>query len=255
MMPTAITRDVNAAMGKGELTFLPRLNIDIERARQQHQQYQMALARLGCDVHQVPTGQGLADSVFIEDTAIVLDELAILCRPGAVSRRPEVAEVETTLAAYRSLACITGPGTLDGGDVLTVGKTIFAGLSSRSNKKGIRQLSDIVAPHGYSVTTVETAQCLHLKSAISQVSVDTLLLNPEWIESSAFSHFNLIKVDQREPHAANALLVGQSIIYPTSFPATRDKLLQRGITIEAVDVSEVQKAEGAVTCCSLVLNG
>jgi dimethylargininase len=249
---TAITREVNAALGDSELTFLPRVRIDIALALQQHQQYQSALSSLGCEIVTLPTEPGLADSVFIEDTAMVLDEIAVLCRPGAASRQPEVAGVEDVLKQYRPLASIQPPGTLDGGDLLRVGKVIYAGLSTRSNQSGIEQLRSIVADHGFSVKTVETTKCLHLKSAVSEVAPGSLLINPDWISRSVFRDCDLIDVDKKEAHAANALRVGRSVIYPSSFPRTMEKLVARDIAVTPVNVSELQKAEGAVTCCSLI---
>ena len=251
-MLTAITREVNAAIGSCELTFLSRTGIDADLALEQHQQYQSALSSLGCEIVSLPTEPGMADSVFIEDTAIVLDEIAVLCRPGAASRQPEVAGVEGILQQYRTLASIRSPGTLDGGDLLCIEKVIYAGLSTRSNQSGIEQLRSIVADYGFSVKSVETTKCLHLKSAVSKVAPGTLLINPDWISKSAFADYELIDVDKDEAHAANALLVGRSLIYSSSYPRTRERLLASGIVVVPVDVSEVQKAEGAVTCCSLV---
>lgn len=251
-MLIAITREVNAAIGSCELTFLPRVKIDTGVALQQHQQYQAVLSSLGCEVVTVSTEPGLADSVFIEDTAIILDEIAVLCRPGAESRQPEVAGVASVLQEYRSIASIQPPGTLDGGDLLRIGKVIYAGLSTRSNQSGIEQLSSIVANYGFSVRTVETTKCLHLKSAVSEVAPGSLLINSDWISRAAFKGCELIDVDREEPHAANALLVGRSVIYPSSFPRTRERLEKRGIDVIPVDMSELQKAEGAATCCSLI---
>ena len=251
-MLTAITRDVNAGIGNCELTFLSRVNIDVDLALQQHQQYQSILTSLGYEIVTVPTEPGLVDSVFIEDTAMVLDEIAVMCLPGAKSRRAEVAGVADVLQQHRTLASIQPPGTLDGGDLLRVGKVIYAGLSARSNKSGIQQLRNIVADYGYSVETVETAKCLHLKSAVSEVAPGSLLINPDWICRSAFGNCELIDVDEAESHAANALRVGKGVIYPSSFPRTTEKLVRRGINVTSIDLSELQKAEGAVTCCSLI---
>jgi dimethylargininase len=213
----AVTREINADFGNCELTFLPRVNIDMALAAQQHQQYQAALSSLGCKLVVVPTAPGLADSVFIEDTAIVLDEIAVLLRPGAASRRPEVAGIEPVLKQHRALRSIQPPGTVDGGDLLRIDKHIFAGLSTRTNENGIEQLRQVVADYGYSVKSVETAKCLHLKSAVSEVAPGTL-----------------------------------RIVYPASFPRTADKLETRGINLISVDLSELQRAEGAATCCSLI---
>jgi dimethylargininase len=253
MALTAITREINADIGSCELTFLPRINIDLALAQGQHQRYQSTLASLGCEIVVVPTEPGLPDSVFIEDTALVLDEVAVLCRPGAASRRAEVAGVEEALRPFRTTRSIEAPGTVDGGDLLRVGNSIFAGLSTRSNQYGIDQLRDIVSNYGYSVTTVETTKCLHLKSAVSEVAPGMLLINPDWISTSAFNDYELIEVDKEESHAANALRVEQTVIYPSSFPRTMEKLGAHGIDVAAVNLSELQKAEGAVTCCSLVL--
>ena len=248
----AITREINTAIGGCELTFLPRVSIDIALALQQHQHYQSVLSSLGCDNVVVPTAPGLADSVFIEDTAIVLDEIAVMLLPGAVSRRPEVAGVEDVLQQHRTLRSIQPPGTLDGGDLLRIDNIIFAGLSTRSNQSGIEQFRHIVTDYGYSVETVETTMCLHLKSAVSEVGPGTLLINPDWISSSAFRDYELIYIDDEEVHAANALRIGRSVICPSSFPRTIEKLVTRGINVIPVDLSELQKAEGAVTCCSLI---
>jgi len=248
----AVTRELAAAIANCELTFLPRSKIDFARAQQQHLDYQSALSSLGCEVVVVPAPPGLADSVFIEDTALVLDDIAVMLRPGVASRQPEVAGVADVLRQYKPLKTIEPPGTIDGGDLLRLGNTIFAGLSTRSNQSGIQQLRDIVADFGMTVETVETTKCLHLKSAVSEVAPGTLLINTDWISSSAFKDFELIPVDKEETHAANALRIGKDLIYPSSFPRTMDALVSRGIDVLPVDLTELQKAEGAVTCCSLI---
>ena len=248
----AVTREMTAAIGNCELTFLRRSAIDFARAQQQHLDYQSALSSLGCEVIVVPASPGLADSVFIEDTALVLDDIAVMLRPGVASRQPEVAGVADVLRQYKPLKTIEPPGTIDGGDLLRVGNTIFAGLSTRSNQSGIQQLRDIVADFGMTVETVETTKCLHLKSAVSEVAPGTLLINTDWISSAAFQDFELIPVDKEESHAANALRIGKNLIYPSSFPRTMDALVHRGIDVLPVEITELQKAEGAVTCCSLI---
>ena len=249
----AITREVNSAIGSCELTFLRRGRIDTALALQQHKNYQSMLSSFGCEIVVVPTEPGLADSVFIEDTAMVLDEIAVLLWPGAASRRPEVTGVEAVLRQYRTLASIQPPGTLDGGDLLRIDNVIFAGLSTRSNQSGIEQFRNIVRDYGFSVKTVKTTKCLHLKSAVSEVAPGTLLINPDWVSGSAFGDYALIDVDKEESHAANALLVGRNVMFPASFPRTTDKLVKRGINVTPIDLSELQKAEGATTCCSLIL--
>jgi len=254
MRTVAVTRELTAAIGNCELTFLHRSAIDFALAQQQHRDYQSALSSLGCEVVVVPAPPGLADSVFIEDTALVLDDIAVMLRPGVASRQPEVAGVAEVLQQYKPLKAIEPPGTIDGGDLLRVGNRIFAGLSTRSNQSGIQQLRDIVSDFGMTVETVETTKCLHLKSAVSEVAPGTLLINTDWISSSAFKDFELIPVDKEETHAANALRIGKNLIYPSSFPRTMDVLVNRGIDVVPVDLTELQKAEGAVTCCSLIFS-
>jgi dimethylargininase len=254
MRTVAVTRELTAAIGNCELTFLHRSAIDFGLAQQQHRDYQSALSSLGCEVVVVPAPPGLADSVFIEDTALVLDDIAVMLRPGVASRQPEVAGVAEVLQQYKPLKAIEPPGTIDGGDLLRVGNRIFAGLSTRSNQSGIQQLRDIVSDFGMTVETVETTKCLHLKSAVSEVAPGTLLINTDWISSLAFKDFEMIPVDKEETHAANALRIGKNLIYPSSFPRTMNALVNRGIDVLPVDLTELQKAEGAVTCCSLIFS-
>lgn len=248
----AVTREVSRSITQCELTHLARAQIDLELARAQHQHYQRALVELGCKVVSLPEQPSLPDSVFVEDVAIVLDECAVITRPGAKSRRPETDSVASKLREYRKLVFIEAPGTLDGGDVLRVDRGLYVGLSGRSNQAAVDQLRELISPYGYTVKAVEVSGCLHLKSAVSQVAENTLLANPRWVKPVDFEAAEWLEVDPAEAYAANTLLIGKSIIYPNSFPRTRQRLEQHGIPVVAVDVSELQKAEGAVTCCSLV---
>ena len=248
----AITRDVSPSLGACELSYVPRHPIDIDQAMAQHAAYRAALAALGCRVVALPAQPDLPDAVFVEDVALVLDEVAILTRPGAESRRAEGASVAEVLAGYRPLRAIEAPGTLDGGDVLRVGRTLYVGQSARSNAAAIAQLRELLSPHGYEVMGVPIHGCLHLKSAVTQVADDTLLVQPAWVDPAAFAAFRLIAVDPGEEHAANGLRVGAGVIHPACFPRTRQRLEAAGIDVCAVDLSELQKAEGATTCCSLL---
>jgi dimethylargininase len=248
----ALTREISPAMQHCELTYLSRVNINLKLARKQHHAYEQTLARLGCQLVTLPAEPDLPDSVFVEDAAIVLDEIAIITRPGALSRRPETAAIADALRPYRELAFIEAPGTLEGGDVLRIGKVLYVGRSSRSNDTGIEQLSNIIAPYGYRVIPVAVRGCLHLKSAVTQVGAHILLVNRHWVNPDYFEGMNFIEVHPDEPGGANALLIGETIIYPASNKSTLARLKQHRIAVEVVDVSEVEKAEGAVTCCSLV---
>ncbi|MBU6421393.1 MAG: dimethylargininase [Gammaproteobacteria bacterium] len=250
----AISREVSLCITECELTHLARTSIDLERARAQHRQYEELLVKLGCELIRLPVEPELPDSVFVEDAAIVLDELAVITRPGAESRRAEISSIADVLKQYRKLFHIKPPGTLDGGDVLRVNKTLYVGLSARSNPEGIEQLRSILAPFGYSVTAVELHDCLHLKSAVTQVADNTLLINRAWADARVFDSHKLIEVDPSEPFAANSLLVGNTVIYPAAFPKTRKRLEARGINMRTVDASELAKAEGGVTCCSLIFS-
>ncbi len=348
-MPVAITRGVSASLASCELTHLARAPIDLNLACAQHAAYEAALERAGCRVVCLPPLDDCPDAVFVEDVAVVLDEIAIVTRPGAESRRGEVESVARALGGYRSVRRIEPPGTLDGGDVLRLGRRIYVGLSGRSNQSGIEQLGAMLAPHGYEVTAVPVTGCLHLKSAVTEVALGVILVNPEWVNAATFVDVEVIEVDPAEPYAANGLFIASppaapapaeppalsanlprvvipgpdpsacplgaegraapgirpwiptsagmtpgtpracpsaswptrwdeaapspesrfptpdeshlcvrlppshsTLIYPASFPRTRARLEAHGIRLEIVDVSELQKAEGAVTCCSLV---
>ena len=185
-MKIAITRQVSPAINQCELTHITREPINYERACNQHKQYEDALRSLGIDVISLNAEADLPDSVFVEDVALVLDDCAIMLNPGATSRRPEVATVEKALAPYREIFRIQPPATVDGGDILRVGKSIYVGLSSRSTEEAIEQMKVILEPRDYQVRGVRVTGCLHLKSAVTQVSTDTLLINPEWISKDDF---------------------------------------------------------------------
>jgi dimethylargininase len=253
-MLLAITREISPAIAKCELTYLAREPIDLELARAQHRQYTECLAQLGCTVQQLPAEAELPDSVFVEDTAVVLDEVALITRPGADSRKPETESTARALAPYRQLLRLTAPGALDGGDVLRCGRELFVGLSGRSNQAGIDQMTSLLRPFGYRVTSVNVNGCLHLKSAVTEVAKNTLLINSRWIDPAPLSGKKLIEVDDAEPFGANALLINDTVLYPSHFPATRRILEANGIEVITVDASELGKAEGGVTCCSLIFN-
>ncbi|PKN95247.1 MAG: dimethylargininase [Chloroflexi bacterium HGW-Chloroflexi-6] len=250
----AITRAISPRFNECELTHLQRAPIDLALAHSQHRQYEDALRALGLEVISLPAMADLPDSVFIEDTALVLDEVAVLTRPGADSRKAEVDSIAEALAPYRRLIRIEAPGSVDGGDILRLGKTIHVGLSTRSNQSAIQQMQSALGPYGYTVRSVPVTGCLHLKSAVTQAGEDTLLINPAWVEKSHFPGWKLIEVDPREPSAANIVLTPGGAIYPQHFPLTQARLSAAGIRLTIVPATEVAKAEGAVTCCSLIFS-
>lgn len=255
-MPIAITREVSPRFNECEITHIERAPIDIDLARAQHEEYVRALKSVGCgcNVVELPAEPDLPDSVFVEDTAFLLPEVAVITRPGADSRKPEVPSIIRALAPLKKLVYLREPATLDGGDVLVLGKRIYIGLSTRSNRDAIDQLNTLLNEYGYSVTGVQLHDCLHLKTAVSRVDDNTLLINKNWLDIHHFEDFKWIEVHPDEPLAANCLPVGESIIYPTAFPKTRARLEEAGYRVLTVDVSELAKAEGAVTCCSLIID-
>ncbi len=252
-MPIALVRPPGPALDRCALTYLKRAPIDIIAAQAQHAEYVRTLTGLGCRVQGLPESS-LPDAVFVEDTAVVLDELAILARPGEPTRRPEVDDVEAALAEYRPVARIRPPGTLDGGDVLQVGRTLFVGTSRRTNGPGQAMLRALVAPLGYAVRSVPLYDCLHLKSAASTVADRTLLVNPAWVAPGVFEGFETLIVDRGEPFAANVLRVADALLMPAEHERTRARLEQRGIPVSPVPFAELMKAEAGVTCCCLLVH-
>lgn len=249
----ALTREISPAIARCELTHLRRVPIDLGRAREQHAEYERALERAGCAVERLGTDDAMPDSVFIEDTAVVLKELAIITRPGAESRRDERAAVREALRDHRSIQMIVGPGTIDGGDVMVIGRRVYIGQSTRTNDAGIAQMEKCVKPMGYSVMPVPVTKCLHLKSAVTALGSHTVLLNPEWISAEHFREYDRVSVDAREPYAANALMIDGRVIYAAEFPRTKEAIERAGFEVDAVPLSELAKAEGAVTCGSLIV--
>jgi dimethylargininase len=249
----AITRGVSPAIADCELTHQARRPIDFDAATRQHAEYENVLAALGCRVERLAADPAAPDCVFVEDVALVFDELAVLTRPGAASRRRETPAVAAALGAYRELVTIDD-GTLDGGDVLIAGRAVYAGLTTRTDADGVAALAAAIAPAGYAVTPVPVDGILHLKSAASVVAPGLLLADPEHVDPAVFAGFEVVPVADGESPAANALRVGDTVLLPTGFPATRRLLEDRGLTVRAVENGELAKAEGGLTCCSLIFD-
>jgi dimethylargininase len=253
-MLTAITRKVSPAIVNCELTFVARAPIDLAKALEQHRAYEQVLEKFGAKVISLPAEASLADSMFVEDPAIVLDELALIFPLGTESRRAEAASLAKALSPFRELNYVQLPGTAEGGDILRVGRNLFAGRSKRTNEDGIRQLRSIVEDYGYTVTAVRVSGCLHLKSAVTFLGRNTLLANRERFDASWMSGFEWIDIAPEELHAANALAFGDTVILPASFPLTRARIEARGFQVLPLDISELQKAESGLTCSSLLFN-
>jgi len=251
-MLTAITRDVSPALDRCELTFLERQKIDLFQAVDQHRRYRDCLVELGVKVITLPADPELPDSVFVEDPAVVVDEVAVIARMGAESRRAEAEALADALAPFRPLRRMHAPATLDGGDVVRVGWRVFVGLSGRTNPEGIRQLGEHLEPLGYSVTAVEFSGCLHLKSACCSLGGGLLLANREWVDTEAFEGLRIVDVAPEEPAAGDVLEIGGTLIIPAAFPLTAERLARLGRRVVPLDVSELMKAEAGVTCMSVL---
>jgi dimethylargininase len=249
---TAITRSISPAMNQCELAYLPRQAIDIARADGQHRQYESCLRELGVRVISLEPEPDLPDAVFVEDPAVVVDEVAVLTRMGAEPRRREAQSLARALAPFRPLRWLREPATLEGGDVMRVGRTLYVGASVRTNAEGIRQLAEALSPFGYEVRAVEVRGCMHLKTGCTYLGERTLLANRGWIDAGAFQGFRIIDVAPAEPWAANVLRIGDTLVMPDAFPATASLLERQGWKVRALDTSELMKAEAGMTCMSIL---
>ena len=246
----AITRGLAKTIQHAQMTFVEWERIDYLLAAFQHDWYRKLLSSLGYELVNLPADDAYPDCVFIEDTAIVLDDVAVITRPGAESRRGETRAVADALEQYRPLVHIEAPATIDGGDVLVTDDKIYVGLSTRTNEAAIGQLRYHTRRE---VVPVPVTGCLHLKTAVTRVSRDTLLINRDFVDAALFDGWKLIDVDPAEPMGGNALLLGDVVIYPEELPKTRARLAAAGLDVRTVQQSELAKAEGGVTCCSLLL--
>jgi dimethylargininase len=249
----ALVRDVSPSLVECELSFLAREPIDVGLAIHQHEQYCQLLASLGVRLVKVPPEPNLPDAVFVEDTAVVVDEVAVATRPGAATRQSEVASVASALAEFRTVVTMDGTGTLDGGDVLHVGRRLVVGRTARSSADGIEELASILSPYGYQVTPARVDGCLHYKSGCSYIGHDTILANRDWVDVEAADGLTVLDVAGDEPWAANTLLVGDVVAMAAGFPRTQAMLESRGFRVVVLDISEIQKAEGGLSCMSVLL--
>lgn len=249
----ALVRAVAASLGQCELSYVGRSEIDVARAGSQHGHYTAALAALDCQLEWLPALPQQPDGVFVEDTAVVVPEVAVITRPGAASRRGEIDSAAAALAAHLPVRRISEPATLEGGDVLRIGRSLYVGASRRSNAQGVAQLAQALAPFGYSVRAVAMRDCLHLKSAATFIAPDTLLANPAWVDPAEFGCARTITVATEEPFGANTLTVGGITLVSADYPKTRQRLEAAGVVTRTLDISELHKAEAALTCLSVLI--
>jgi dimethylargininase len=254
-MTQGLVRIVSRSLADCELLHVPRQAFDLDIARQQHAAYVTALRAAGVAITVLPEEPDLPDATFVEDTAIVLDEVAVICRLGIASRQLEAQGIEREIAGIRPLQRIRAPGTVEGGDVLRIGRTLYVGRSSRTNEEGIRQLREIVSPFGYTITIVNVSKCLHLKTGITSPGESTLLVNAEWIDLGAFPDFDIVKVPTAEPWGANTLAINGTVLVADSSPRTADLLESKGLNVRRLRISELQKAKAGLTCLSILFSG
>lgn len=248
----AITRPVSESIVDCELTFMDRNPINLDKAAMQHAEYETCLADMGCEIVRLPSEPELPDAVFVEDTSVVLDEIAIVTASRAENRIQEIQTVEPLLSQYRDLKHLELPAILDGGDIIVIDKAVFIGRSSRSNDIAFFQLAEILKPFGYDVIRVKLQNCLHLKTGCTYIGNRTVLINPDWVDISSFSDFTILKIDKKEAWASNTIEINGVVLCSSKFPRTNSILEKSGVDIKPVDISEFQKAEAGLTCMSLI---
>jgi len=224
---------------------------DFSLMLKQHSVYIETLKNLGLRVVELETLEDYPDAHFVEDTAVVVPEVAIIARPGANSRRGEEVSIEPELVKYKTVEKIQDPGTLDGGDILIVDKIVFVGISDRTNQEGANQLADILSRFGYESKLIQVEEGLHLKSDVNYIGKNTLLVTEKYFNHKSFENYEKICVDENEAYAANSLLINEKLIIPKGFSQTKKKLLQADFNIIEIDMSESQKMDGGLTCLSL----
>jgi dimethylargininase len=251
-MLTALTRLPSPRLSECQLTYLERAPIDFDRILAEHAAYRQTLAGCGANVIALQAEAEFPDCAFVEDTAVVLDEFAVICRSGTTSRRGEESQVAAILQSCRLLKQIVAPATLEGGDVLRLGKTLFVGLSSRTNAAGIEQLAEFSHLFDYTVRTVRVHGCLHFKTACTALPDGRLLVNPDWIDMTALHDFPVVTVPVDEPWAANVVVLGDEVIAEAGHEQTIEMLGILGFVVHPVPLGEFAKAEGGTTCLSLL---
>ena len=248
-----LTHSPSPHLDSGQRTFLDHVPVDLPLAMRQHVAYCDKLRELGAAVHTSQLNAESPDSVFIEDVAVVLDEVAILASMASDARVAEPSGMLQLLEAHRPVARIDRPATIEGGDVLRVGRTLLVGQSDRTNYEGFAALATIVEPFGYSAIAIPVTGCLHLKTACTALPDGRLLTNPRWIDAGCLQQFQLVPIPGDEPWSANTLVFGETVIVPTAHRRCAVLIRSLGFTVESVDTSEFAKVEGGVTCLSIVL--
>ena len=248
----AITRGVSSNMDACELTYRSRDHIDLNKAVLQLEQYNELLRTWDVDLVTMPGSNSYPDCCFVQDTAVVLDEICVIASMGAVTRQGEVSEVERLVSPLRRIRRIMPPATLDGGDVVQIGKLLFVGHSTRTNARGIAALDRLVEPFGYTVVPVQVYGGLHLTTGCGVINDETVLLNPRWLDADAFRGLRQLLVPECEPWAANTIRVDDAVCLEDGAPRTLELVQLFTKRIDTLDISEFRKAEGSLSCLSLI---
>jgi len=223
-----------------------------EQAIIQHQSYIDALIKCGLDVLVLEPCEEYPDSTFVEDVALITPNCAIITRPGAPSRSGEVHEIEFVLKQrFNNIEAIEAPGTIEGGDIMMVGDHYFIGLSERTNLEGARQIIQILKKYGMSGSTISLNKVLHLKTGLSYLEKNNLVVCGEFIKDSYFGQYTPIEIPEKESYAANCIWVNESVIIPLGYPTTKQRIKNAGYPVIETDVSEFQKLDGGISCLSL----
>ncbi|MFX0078936.1 MAG: dimethylarginine dimethylaminohydrolase family protein [Candidatus Hermodarchaeota archaeon] len=225
-----------------------RHTIDIKRARSQHRTYCETLAELGVDVIHLPREDEFADSCFVEDTAVIVGQKALICRLAKTSRQGEEKSIEVMLRQYLSTSRVIAPGTVEGGDIIHHQNTLICGITQRTNRPGVLQMEKYLE---VPVETIENSQIIHLKSYVTYLSRNTFVSIKSMAQHPALKEFDILIVPDEERYAANTLTIGDTVLIPKGYPQTKFLIKKAGFTVVTLDMSEFAKCEGAITCLSL----
>jgi dimethylargininase len=250
MFKYAITRRPGKTFGRG-ITTSKLGTPSYELILDQHAAYTETLNSIGLEVIELDPQLDYPDAHFVEDTAVVFSEAAVITRPGAASRQGEEESIAEVLRQYREIEHIQAPGTLDGGDVLMIGNHFFIGISERTNPEGARQLGGILEKYGKTWTTIQVGAGLHFKSSVNYVGQNSILVTQDFTSHEALNRYDKIIVDKEAEYSANTLWINDHLLVPRGFPDTKTKLKSLALPIIELDVTEMQKMDGGLTCLSI----